>query len=123
MPSPEWHCSFAQKSSHPDWSPAAIKSAILTTAQVLNLGVKPIVDETLGPADIFATGAAHVNPSRADDRGLIFDLEPADYIPYLCGLNYSDDQIQIITQQTVKCSQVGAIPEAQLNYPFIFYFI
>ncbi|XP_061989167.1 subtilisin-like protease [Rosa rugosa] len=105
------------KSSHPDWSPAAIKSAIVTTADIVNLGGKPIIDETLAPADIFATGAGHVNPPKADDPGLIYDTKPVDYIPYLCGLNYTDDQIQIITQQTVKCSEVGVIPEAQLNYP------
>ncbi|GAA0148953.1 serine protease [Lithospermum erythrorhizon] len=37
------------KSSHPSWSPAAIKSAMMTTA------------------DIFTTGAGHVNPSKAND--------------------------------------------------------
>ncbi|CAN6580780.1 unnamed protein product [Malus baccata var. baccata] len=106
------------KSTHPDWSPAAIKSAIMTTADVLNLLGSPIVDESgLKPADVFAIGAGHVNPSKANDPGLIFDLKPEDYIPYLCGLNYNDTAIKIITQQAVKCSQVGAIPEAQLNYP------
>ncbi|VVA23486.1 PREDICTED: subtilisin [Prunus dulcis] len=74
-------------------------------------------DETLKPADIFATGAGHVNPSKANDPGLIYDTKPEDYIPYLCGLNYTDEQIQVITQQRVNCSQVEAIPEAQLNYP------
>ncbi|KAL6280219.1 hypothetical protein ACE6H2_017100 [Prunus campanulata] len=105
------------KSSHPDWSPAAIKSAIMTTAEVHNLEGKPIVDETLKPADIFATGAGHVNPSKANDPGLIYDTKPEDYIPYLCGLNYTDEQIQVITQQRVNCSEVEAIREAQLNYP------
>ncbi|XP_068317015.1 subtilisin-like protease 3 [Pyrus communis] len=106
------------KSTHPDWSPAAIKSAIMTTADVLNLLGSPIVDESgLKPADVFAIGAGHVNPSKANDPGLIFDLKPEDYIPYLCGLNYNDTAIKIITQQAVQCSQVGAIPEAQLNYP------
>ncbi|BFG31578.1 hypothetical protein CerSpe_178520 [Prunus speciosa] len=105
------------KGSHPDWSPAAIKSAIMTTAEVHNLEGKPIVDETLKPADIFATGAGHVNPSKANDPGLIYDTKPEDYIPYLCGLNYTDEQIQVITQQRVNCSEVEAIPEAQLNYP------
>ncbi|KAM1146011.1 hypothetical protein ACFX2I_037903 [Malus domestica] len=105
------------KSSHPDWSPAAIKSAIMTTAKVNNLGGQPIVDETLKPAAIFATGAGHVNPSNAIDPGLIYDINPADYIPYMCGLNYINEQIQVFTQQTVNCSEVGTIPEAQLNYP------
>ncbi|KAF5935507.1 hypothetical protein HYC85_026636 [Camellia sinensis] len=35
------------KSAHPDWSPAAIKSAIMTTADQLNLAHKPITDESL----------------------------------------------------------------------------
>ncbi|KAM1584648.1 hypothetical protein ACFX1Z_037607 [Malus domestica] len=105
------------KSSHPDWSPAAIKSAIMTTTKVNNLGRQSIVDETLKPADIFATGAGHVNPSNAIDPGLIYDINPADYIPYMCGLNYTNEQIQVVTQQTVNCSEVGTIPEAQLNYP------
>ncbi|KAL6182083.1 hypothetical protein ACLB2K_043506 [Fragaria x ananassa] len=105
------------KSSHPDWSPAAIKSAIMTTAEVDNLAGSAIIDETLNSANLFAIGAGHVNPSKANDPGLIYDLKPQDYIPYLCGLNYTDRHIAIITQKTVKCSEVGSIPEAQLNYP------
>ncbi|KAJ0048335.1 hypothetical protein Pint_15968 [Pistacia integerrima] len=35
------------KSSHPYWSPAAIKSAIMTTADLRNIEGKPVVDETL----------------------------------------------------------------------------
>ncbi|KAL6174595.1 hypothetical protein ACLB2K_051241 [Fragaria x ananassa] len=73
------------KSSHPDWSPAAIKSAIMTTAEVDNLAGSAIIDETLNSANLFAIGA--------------------------------DRHIAIITQKTVKCSEVGSIPEAQLNYP------
>ncbi|PQQ09154.1 subtilisin-like protease SBT1.7 [Prunus yedoensis var. nudiflora] len=87
------------KSSHPDWSPAAIKSAIMTTAEVENLAGSAIVDQTLFAADIFALGAGHVNPSKANDPGLIYDIQPEDYIPYLCGLNYTDEQIQVITHK------------------------
>ncbi|KAF3442387.1 hypothetical protein FNV43_RR16303 [Rhamnella rubrinervis] len=105
------------KSSHPHWSPAVIKSAIMTTADVVSLARKPIVDETLSPADLFATGAGHVNPSKANDPGLVYDLQPDDYIPYLCGLKYTDQQVEAIIQRKVKCSQVKSIPETQLNYP------
>ncbi|KAJ9129040.1 hypothetical protein P3X46_034200 [Hevea brasiliensis] len=69
------------KSAHPDWSPAAIKSANMTTADLVNLDGKPIVDERLLPADILAAGAGHVNPSRASDPGLVYDIQPDDYIP------------------------------------------
>lgn len=105
------------KSSHPDWSPAAIKSAIMTSADILNLGHKPIVDETLEPADIFATGSGHVNPSRANDPGLVYDIQPDDYIPYLCGLGYSDSQVGIIAHKTIDCSEKSSISEGELNYP------
>ncbi|CAK9143044.1 unnamed protein product [Ilex paraguariensis] len=105
------------KSSHPDWSVAAIKSAIMTTADQLNLANKPILDERLLPANIFAIGAGHVNPSRANDPGLVYDVQPDEYILYLCGLNYTNRQISVITQQSVNCSVVSTIPEAQLNYP------
>ncbi|CAJ2650568.1 unnamed protein product [Trifolium pratense] len=105
------------KSSHPDWSPAAIKSAIMTTANTVNLGGTPIVDQRLLPADVFATGAGHVNPVKANDPGLVYDIQPEDYVPYLCGLGYSDREIEVIVQWKVKCSDVKSIPEAQLNYP------
>ncbi|XP_058758697.1 subtilisin-like protease 4 [Vicia villosa] len=105
------------KSSHPDWSPAAIKSAIMTSADTLNLENKPIVDETLQPANFFATGSGHVNPSRADDPGLVYDIQPDDYIPYLCGLGYSDRQVGIIAHRTINCAETSSIPEGELNYP------
>ncbi|KAM7525661.1 hypothetical protein LguiA_015563 [Lonicera macranthoides] len=105
------------KSSHPTWSPAAIKSAIMTTANLLNLDNAPIPDQNNLPADLFALGAGHVNPSRANDPGLIYDIQPEDYVPYLCGLGYTDKQIESIVQHTVNCSKLTAIPEAQLNYP------
>lgn len=105
------------KSAHPDWSPAAIKSAIMTTANFLNLNLGQILDENMVPANVFATGAGHVNPPRVNSPGLIYDIQPDDYIPYLCGLGYSDKEVSSIVQQTVTCSTVKSIPEAQLNYP------
>ncbi|XP_057511744.1 subtilisin-like protease [Actinidia eriantha] len=105
------------KSAHPDWSPAAIKSAIMTTAHSRNLKHEPILDERILPADVFATGAGHVNPLTAINPGLIYDLKPDDYIPYLCGLGYTDQEIGFIISRKVKCSDASSIPEAQLNYP------
>nr|A9QY40.1 RecName: Full=Subtilisin-like protease 1; Short=SbtM1; Short=Subtilase 1; Flags: Precursor [Lotus japonicus]BAF95755.1 subtilase [Lotus japonicus] len=105
------------KSAHPDWSPAAIKSAIMTTANTLNLRGLPILDQRLQPADIFATGAGHVNPVRANDPGLVYDIQPEDYVPYLCGLGYSDREVTIIVQRSVRCFNVKSIAQAELNYP------
>ncbi|GFP81848.1 subtilisin-like protease PjSBT1.2.3 [Phtheirospermum japonicum] len=105
------------KSAHPDWSPAAIKSAIMTSADIINRAHNLIEDETFLPADIFATGAGHVNPQAANDPGLIYDIKPEDYVGYLCGLNYTNQEFQLFSKNKVKCSEVKSIPEAQLNYP------
>ncbi|GJY47665.1 peptidase S8/S53 domain-containing protein [Tanacetum coccineum] len=72
-------------------------------------------DERDHPADIFTIGSGHVEVSKANDPGLILDIQPDDYIPYLCGLGYTPKQVQIIVKKTVSCSKT--IPEAQLNYP------
>ncbi|XXG58821.1 hypothetical protein AAC387_Pa04g1026 [Persea americana] len=105
------------KSSHPDWSPAAIKSAIMTTADVVDNQGKQIVDERLTPANLFATGAGHVNPSRANDPGLIYDLTPDDYLAYLCGLGYTDNQVKMLAGSNASCSIITSIREGELNYP------
>ncbi|KAH9743175.1 hypothetical protein KPL70_003216 [Citrus sinensis] len=105
------------KSAHPDWSPAAIKSEFMTTVDTVNLEGKPILDRNHLPADLFAVGAGHVNPSKANDPGLIYNIQPDDYIPYLCGLNYTDQQVQGIVGGDVQCSKVPSIAEAELNYP------
>ncbi|KAM7491306.1 hypothetical protein LguiA_034227 [Lonicera macranthoides] len=105
------------KRRHPNWSPAAIKSAIMTTANVSNVDGNPIADETKKTANWYALGAGHVIPSRAYDPGLVYDIQPNDYIPYLCGLGYTNQQVSKIIRHAVSCSNVSKIPEAQLNYP------
>ncbi|WCJ26099.1 Subtilisin-like protease [Euphorbia peplus] len=105
------------KSAYPDWSPAAIKSAIVTTANPNNLGGKAISDQEFTLATVFDMGAGQVNPSAASKPGLIYDIQPEDYIPYLCGLGYSDQQVGLIVQSKFSCSNDTSIPEAQLNYP------
>ncbi|KAL0329688.1 UNVERIFIED_CONTAM: Subtilisin-like protease SBT1.2 [Sesamum radiatum] len=104
------------KSSHPDWSPAAIKSAIMTTADVVNLAHNPIEDERFLPANIFATGSGHVNPSRANDPGFVYDVQPEDYIPYLCGLNYTNRQVGTILQRKTYTRTVTNVGEPNSSY-------
>ncbi|KAL0409804.1 UNVERIFIED_CONTAM: Subtilisin-like protease SBT1.4 [Sesamum radiatum] len=105
------------KNAHPDWSPAAIKSAIMTTANQVNLAGNLIEDETLRPAILFAVGSGHVNILKATDPGLVYDIHPQDYVPYLCGLNYTDQQVEIIVNRPVRCSEISSISETELNYP------
>lgn len=107
------------KGAHPDWSPAAIKSAIMTTSDIICKDGKPIVDEQHKPASFFLIGAGHVNPSKAADPGLVYDLGVEDYIPYLCGMGYSDAEVETVTHHNVTCAKIKKIAEAELNYPSI----
>nr|XP_010918673.1 subtilisin-like protease SBT1.5 [Elaeis guineensis] len=107
------------KAAHPDWSPAAIKSAIMTTADILDRSGDPIVNEQHLPANLFAVGAGHVNPVKANDPGLVYDLSADDYISYLCGLGYTSSQVTAIVRQSVNCLVIKNITEAELNYPSI----
>lgn len=89
----------------------------MTTANPLNHQGLPILDEKLVPASVFAIGAGNVNPSRANDPGLVYDIKPEDYVSYLCGLNYGDGNVGLFLQRKVKCSEEKSIGEQELNYP------
>ncbi|KAL8053728.1 hypothetical protein ABFX02_05G092400 [Erythranthe guttata] len=106
------------KSAHPDWSPAMIKSAIMTSSTQINLGNNPILNEQHLPADVFAIGAGHVNPPMALDPGLVYDISTDDYILYLCFL-YTEQQVATIVHKKINCNgpKYTGVPEAQLNYP------
>ncbi|KAM1034565.1 hypothetical protein ACFX2A_038829 [Malus domestica] len=58
------------KKSHPDWSPAAIKYAIMTTTDVLNLVGTPIVDQRLNPWTSLQLVEAVSTLQRQMTRGL-----------------------------------------------------
>ncbi|EOY32017.1 PA-domain containing subtilase family protein isoform 3 [Theobroma cacao] len=68
------------KQKHPHWSPAAIKSALMTTSTKLDRAGRPLqaqqYSETeamkLVTATPFDYGSGHVNPRAALDPGLIF---------------------------------------------------
>ncbi|OAY74606.1 Subtilisin-like protease SBT3.3, partial [Ananas comosus] len=82
------------KSIHPDWSPAAIKSALVTTASVTDsFGLPILADGTPTKiADPFDFGGGFVSPNRAADPGLIYDIDPKDYLKFFyCTLGPSDD--------------------------------
>ncbi|XP_055811052.1 subtilisin-like protease SBT3 [Solanum dulcamara] len=110
------------KEVHPKWSPAAIRSAMMTTADALDNTQGPIRDigRNNNAADPLAMGAGHINPNKALDPGLIYDVTPEDYINLLCGLDFTSKQIKAITRSSsYACSN----PSLDLNYPsFIGYF-
>ncbi|CAL9105564.1 unnamed protein product [Musa acuminata var. zebrina] len=72
------------KAAHPQWSPAAIKSALVTTAHTANAYGFPIEAEGVPRkhSDPFDFGGGHIDPNKAVDPGLIYDVDPEDYFKF-----------------------------------------
>jgi hypothetical protein len=96
------------KDKHPDWSPAAIKSALMTTAGQRRNNSTPIQDQaTSADATAFDFGSGQVRPNKAMDPGLVYDAGTVDWLAYLCGIGQA-------------CfTGVPAIDPSNLNYPSV----
>ncbi|KAG6469559.1 hypothetical protein ZIOFF_070488 [Zingiber officinale] len=72
------------KNIHPKWSPAAIKSALVTTAYTTDAYGFPIEADGIPRklADPFDYGGGHVDPNKAVDPGLVYDVDPNDYFKF-----------------------------------------
>ncbi|XP_038682797.1 subtilisin-like protease SBT1.1 [Tripterygium wilfordii] len=106
------------KSIHKNWSPAAIKSALMTTAYTMDNKKTPIAESyDFEPATPFAFGAGHVNPEAAVDPGLVYDITGEEYLLYLCSLKYTLYQIAAISRGNFRCPEKFAPQPGDLNYP------
>ncbi|KAK7842207.1 subtilisin-like protease sbt4.15 [Quercus suber] len=100
------------KSFHPNWSPTAIKSALMTTASELK--IKNVQAE-------LAYGAGQIDPVRALDPGLVYDMSKFDYIRFLCNEGYSGTTLRLFTEEKTNCSSVPNIGgHDALNYPSMY---
>ncbi|CAH2070605.1 unnamed protein product [Thlaspi arvense] len=97
------------KTFHPDWSPSMIQSAIMTTAWPMN------ATGTGYASTDFSYGAGHVHPIAALNPGLVYELDKADHIAFLCGLNYTSKTLKLISGEAVTCN--GTNLPRNLNYP------
>jgi len=66
--------------AHPNWSPAAIKSALMTSARQSIMQSDSELD-----ANPFDFGAGHIVPNDAFDPGLVYDAGDDDYDAFACG--------------------------------------
>jgi len=104
------------KAAHPEWSAAAIRSALVTTASPLDNTQNPIRDYAYPSqyASPLAMGAGQIDPNKALDPGLVYDATPQDYVNLLCSLKYTLKQILAITRSgSYNCAK----PSSDLNYP------
>ncbi|XP_062144552.1 subtilisin-like serine-protease S [Alnus glutinosa] len=107
------------KAVYPSWSPSAIKSAIMTSAIILDKNHKPIIVDPEGRrANAFDYGSGFVNPTRVLDPGLVYDAQPRDYVSFLCSIGYDKKSLHLITRDNSTCHGTFRTPSA-LNYPSI----
>ncbi|XP_050904344.1 cucumisin isoform X3 [Lathyrus oleraceus] len=83
------------KSFHPNWSPAMIKSALMTTATPMSSDINAEAE--------FAYGAGLINPVKATNPGLVYDISEADYAEFLCGEGYTSKELRVLTQDKSNC--------------------
>lgn len=100
---------------HKDWSSAAIRSALMTTAYSMDKTGSTLRDQSTGlPATPLDFGAGHIDPNKAMDPGLIYDIDFQNYVDFLCGLRYNEKQMRsVLRRNEWKCSEGSS----QLNYP------
>lgn len=97
------------KTIHPDWSPSAIKSALMTTAWPMN---------SSQTANEFSYGSGHINPRQAADPGLVYESFKEDHIKFLCNLGYNGPKLKQIAGENITCpegSKKSLVKD--LNYP------
>ncbi|XXG76230.1 hypothetical protein AAC387_Pa08g0630 [Persea americana] len=94
---PPWHAPHVSgivallKVLHSDWSPVAIRSALTTTASTSGPYGEPIftAEDPQEVANPFHYGGSIMNPDRAMDPGLIYDMSKTDYVHYLCFIGFN----------------------------------
>ncbi|MDF8265700.1 S8 family peptidase [Luteipulveratus flavus] len=101
------------RQAHPSWSPAAVKSALMTNATPLDRTGAPIqrAGKDATPLDY---GSGHVQPAPSFNPGLVYDAGLNDWLQYACGIG----QLQLVSEKGT-CDKVGSIDPSDLNYPSI----
>ncbi|CAI7881974.1 unnamed protein product [Closterium sp. NIES-53] len=89
---------------NPEWTPAQIISAMMTTATVRNNKGSLIRNSNGDIATPWETGAGHVNPMKLLDPGLTYDANETDFRNFLAGqaLTRAKKLFKGITLQSIK---------------------
>ncbi|XP_074288462.1 subtilisin-like protease SBT1.4 [Silene latifolia] len=108
------------KNAYPSWTPSAIKSALMTTTYYLDNSGKNFTDLATGKeSSPFVIGSGHVDPNKALDPGLVYDVGTEDYIAFLCSIGYDPKKIAIFLKKpaTIDCAVNNLSSPGNLNYP------
>ena len=61
---------------------------------------------TLNPDVEFAYGAGQINPIKAANPGLVYDISEADYVKFLCQEGIKTKKLRILTKDHSNCSRL-----------------
>lgn len=84
------------RQAHPEWSAAAIRSSLVTTArQDLRLR------DSIAAANPFDFGGGHIVPNKAWTPGLVYDVSDDEYDAFACGTGSP-------AVNAARCAELGA---------------
>lgn len=81
-----------------------------------------LVQASTKSSNPFDIGAGHINPVKAFNPGLVYDMSTRDYILFLCSIGYSEEQIRSIGAcPPTRCPETmhQLEPVWNMNYPSI----
>lgn len=80
---------------------------------------KPMKDESTGrEATPFAYGAGHIQPNRAIDPGLVYDMSIENYLNFICSFGYNSTQMLKLIGKPYACPKVKMVVENMNNPSF-----
>jgi subtilisin family serine protease len=99
------------RQAYPDWSPAVIKSALMTTSRQ-----DITASGGLGSASPFDFGAGHIAPNSAIDPGLAYEITDDEYDAFGCSI-----ESPALTEERCDELQAAGVPAEgrQLNLPSV----
>jgi hypothetical protein len=99
--------------AYPDWTPAQVKSALMTTARQ-----NVVKEDGSTPADAFDFGAGHADPGASMNPGVVYSTNFNDYLGFLCGQGEAGLVASLSETTCGDLAAAGFATEAnQLNYP------
>ncbi|GGW86217.1 S8 family serine peptidase [Alteromonas halophila] len=103
------------RGQYPEWTPAQIKSALMTAARQ-----DVLKEDAFTPADPFDFGAGHADPVPSMNPGLVYSADTGDYLAFLCGQGESG-LVATLSEQTCEGLEESgfSFDASQLNYPSI----
>jgi subtilisin family serine protease len=90
------------RQAHPEWSTSAIKSALMTSARQ-----NVTSSDGVGNASPFEYGAGHIDPNKALDPGLVYDITNDEYDAYFADMENEARNLNLpsITMSGIASSQ------------------